>query len=65
MKVARSVFRRLNNGKIMLSELYLIPLSTLVLSEAQNEFLKEREKRIVLDIEGKGLPLWSRRRCHA
>lgn len=49
----------------MLSELYLIPLSTLVLSEAQNEFLKEREKRIVLDIEGKGLPLWSRRRCHA
>ena len=36
---------------------YLTPLSTLVLSEDDFEFLKERERRIALDIEKDGIPL--------
>jgi len=36
---------------------YLTPLSTLVLSEEDFEFLKKRERRIALDIEKEGIPL--------
>jgi predicted nucleotidyltransferase len=36
---------------------YLTPLSTLVLSEEDFEFLKKRERRIALDIEREGMPL--------
>lgn len=36
---------------------YLTPLSTLVLSEEDFEFLKKRERRIALDIEKEGTPL--------
>jgi len=36
---------------------YLTPLSTLVLSEDDFEFLKKRERRIALDIENEGIPL--------
>ncbi len=36
---------------------YLTPLSTLVISEEDFEFLKKRERRIALDIEAEGIPL--------
>lgn len=36
---------------------HLTPLSTLVLSEEDFEFLKKRERRIALDIEREGIPL--------
>jgi len=36
---------------------YLIPLSTLILSEEDFELLKKRERRIALDIEKDGIPL--------
>ena len=36
---------------------YLMPLSTLVLSEEDFESLKKRERRIALDIEREGIPL--------
>ncbi|MBT9131354.1 MAG: hypothetical protein DDT41_01659 [candidate division WS2 bacterium] len=36
---------------------YLSPLSTLVLSEEDFEFLKKRERRIALDIEREGISL--------
>ncbi len=36
---------------------YLTPLSTLVLSEENFEFLKKKERRIALDIEREGVPL--------
>ncbi|MDI6759778.1 MAG: nucleotidyltransferase domain-containing protein [Candidatus Brocadiaceae bacterium] len=36
---------------------YLTPLSTLVISEEDLEFLKKRERRIAFDIEVEGIPL--------
>jgi len=36
---------------------HLIPISTLVLSERDFNYLKERERRIALDIEKEGIPL--------
>jgi hypothetical protein len=36
---------------------YLTPLSTLVLSDDDFEFLKKRERRIALDIEKEGILL--------
>jgi predicted nucleotidyltransferase len=36
---------------------YLNPLSTLVISEEDFNFLKTRERRIALDIEREGIPL--------
>lgn len=36
---------------------YLTPLSTLVISENDFEFLKNRERRIAMDIEKEGIPL--------
>ncbi len=36
---------------------HLIPISTLVLSERDFNSLKERERRIALDIEKEGIPL--------
>ena len=36
---------------------YLTPLSTMVISEDDFDFLKKRERRIALDIERKGIPL--------
>ena len=36
---------------------HLIPISTLVLSEKDFNYLKERERRIALDIEKEGIPL--------
>jgi hypothetical protein len=36
---------------------YLTPLSTLVISEADFDFLKHRERRIALDIEREGIPI--------
>ncbi len=36
---------------------YLLPLSTLVLSEDEFNLLKNRERRIALDIEKYGIPL--------
>ena len=36
---------------------YLTPLSTLVLSENDFELLKNRERRLALDIEREGIPL--------
>jgi predicted nucleotidyltransferase len=36
---------------------YLMPISTLVISEEDFEFLKKRERRIALDIEREGIPL--------
>jgi len=36
---------------------YLTPLSTIVFSEDDFEFLKKRERRIALDIEKEGIPL--------
>jgi predicted nucleotidyltransferase len=36
---------------------YLSPLSTLVISEDDFDFLKKRERRIALDIEREGIPL--------
>ena len=36
---------------------YLTPLSPIVLSEEEFEFLKKRERRIALDIEREGMPL--------
>lgn len=36
---------------------YLKPVSALVISEEDFEFLKKRERRIALDIEREGIPL--------
>jgi hypothetical protein len=36
---------------------YLTPMSTLVLAQEQFERLRERERRIALDIEREGIPL--------
>ena len=36
---------------------YLMPISALVISEEDFEFLKKRERRIALDIEIEGIPL--------
>jgi uncharacterized protein len=36
---------------------FLTPLSTLVISEDDFDFLKKRERRIALDIEREGIPL--------
>ena len=36
---------------------HLVPLSTIVFSEDDFEQLKNRERRIALDIEGEGIPL--------
>ena len=36
---------------------YLTPLSTLIISEDDFDFLKRRERRIALDIEREGIPL--------
>ena len=36
---------------------HLMPLSTLILSEEELRRLKDRERRIALDIEGEGIPL--------
>jgi uncharacterized protein len=36
---------------------YLSPLSTLILSENDFELLKNRERRLALDIEREGIPL--------
>jgi uncharacterized protein len=36
---------------------YLTPLSALVISEGEFDFLKRRERRIALDIEKEGIPL--------
>lgn len=36
---------------------YLTPLSTMVISEDDFNFLKKRERRIALDIEREGIPL--------
>jgi hypothetical protein len=36
---------------------HVIPLSTLILSEDDFQFLKKRERRIALDIEREGIPL--------
>jgi predicted nucleotidyltransferase len=36
---------------------YLTPLSTMVISEDDFDFLKKRERRIALDIEREGIPL--------
>jgi predicted nucleotidyltransferase len=36
---------------------YLVPISALVISEEDFEFLKKRERRIALDIEREGIPL--------
>ncbi len=36
---------------------YLVPISTLVFSEEDVDFLKKRERRIVADIEKEGIPL--------
>lgn len=36
---------------------YLTPLSTLVISEKDFKFLKNRERRIALDIEREGIPI--------
>jgi len=36
---------------------YLMPISALVISEEDFEFLKKRERRIALDIEREGIPL--------
>ncbi len=36
---------------------HVMPLSTLVLSEADFERLKQRERRLALDIEREGIPL--------
>lgn len=36
---------------------FLIPLSTFVVSEEQFEYLRQRERRIALDIEKEGIPL--------
>lgn len=36
---------------------HFIPLSTLVMSKEDFEFLKKRERRIALDIEKEGIPL--------
>lgn len=36
---------------------HLTPLSTLVISKEDFEFLKKRERRIALDIEQEGIPL--------
>ncbi len=59
--IVRGLTRELRNqiyhdvGELELE--YLIPLSTFVISEEQFEFLKKRERRIVLDIESEGIPL--------
>ena len=36
---------------------YLMPLSAVIFSEDEFNRLKERERRIALDIEGEGIPL--------
>jgi predicted nucleotidyltransferase len=36
---------------------YLTPLSALIISEDDFDFLKKRERRIALDIEREGIPL--------
>ena len=59
--IARGLTRELK-GRILdeVAELELkhhIPLSVLVLSEGEFNRLKERERRIALDIEGEGIPL--------
>ena len=40
---------------------YLVPLSTLVLSSQAHKVLMQRERRIALDIEREGVPLWRRK----
>ena len=59
--IIRGLTRKLKNqmfDRIVDIELkYLTPLSTLVLSEEDFEFLKKRERRIALDIDKEGIPL--------
>jgi predicted nucleotidyltransferase len=59
--IVRGLTRELKNRILdMVADIeveHLTPLSTLVLSEEDFEFLKKRERRIALDIEREGIPL--------
>jgi predicted nucleotidyltransferase len=59
--IVRGLTRELKNQILdMVADIeikYLMPLSTLVISEEDFEFLKKRERRIALDIEREGIQL--------
>jgi predicted nucleotidyltransferase len=59
--IIKGLTRELKNQILnMIADLeikYLMPLSTLVISEEDFELLKKRERRIALDIEREGIPL--------
>lgn len=55
--MTRELKRRIIDAVVEIEVKYLTPLSTLVLSEEDFEFLKSRERRIALDIEREGIPI--------
>ena len=55
--LTRELKKRILDAVADIEVKYLTPLSTLILSEEEFEFLKKRERRIALDIEREGIPL--------
>ncbi|MBF0560205.1 MAG: nucleotidyltransferase domain-containing protein [Nitrospirae bacterium] len=55
--LTRELKNRLLDAVADIELTYLVPLSVLVLSEEDFEFLKKRERRIALDMEKEGIPL--------
>lgn len=55
--LTRELKRRIIDAVCDIEIKHLTPLSTIVFSEEDFEFLKKRERRIALDIEREGIPL--------
>lgn len=55
--LSRNLKNRILDIVVEIELKYLTPVSTLVLAQEQFERLRERERRIALDIEREGIPL--------
>jgi predicted nucleotidyltransferase len=55
--LSRNLKNRILDIVVEIELKYLTPMSTLVLAQEQFERLRERERRIALDIEREGIPL--------
>ena len=55
--LTRELKKRILDAVADIEMKYLEPLSTLIFSEEEFEFLKKRERRIALDIEREGITL--------
>jgi predicted nucleotidyltransferase len=56
-RLTREMKRRILDKVAEIELEYLLPISVLVLSEDEFEYLKKRERRIAIDIEREGVPL--------